>query len=230
MALKETPWFYHPDLTAGYLLPDEARHAGSALRLAREDKVILTTGRGEIATATIADVSKGKIGVTIGQVSTFPKPPVEKTLVVGRMHHADRLEWLVEKCQELGLARLLIAETERSGAGRLNLERTERIAISALKQSHQPWLCKIDFAASLEKALGSCFGLGLFGYLPEGGDPPVSIRHYSDASYVIIGPEADFSLAEVALMQSLGLKPVSLGGTRLRTETAALAAAVHLML
>jgi 16S rRNA (uracil1498-N3)-methyltransferase len=229
MAQKETPWFYHPNFSEKDLLPDEARHAGSALRLQEGAEVRLTNGQGQLATAIVQEVKKGRVSVKILSIENYPLASAPKTLLIGRMHHADRLEWLVEKVQELGIKRILVADMDNCGPGKLNLERLQRIAISALKQSHQPYLCEIEAVKSLDAALATCMGAGIFGYISETTQPEPITMH-ATAAFAVIGPEADFSTQEVDFMLEKGLKPVSLGSTRLRTETAALAAAVFLQL
>lgn len=229
MAEKEIPWFYHPDLHVAELLPEEARHAVSALRLLEGDQLVLTNGHGETANARITRIQKGRVEVQIVGVTTHPAADHPKTLVVGRLHHADRLEWLVEKVQELGVARLVIAEMDLCHKGRLNLDRLHRIAISGLKQSHQAYLCRIEATNSLEAALQHQPEGGVFGYLGTQA-PSDTMAAHGKANFAVIGPEADFSDREVGLMLDKTLRPVMLGSTRLRTETAALAAAVFLQI
>ena len=228
MALKETPWFYHPDLDQASLMADEVRHAVSALRLVEGDNIVLTTGTGKTAKATILENKKGQVQVKIGAIETADYKP-SKALIVGKMHHVDRAEWLIEKGQELGLAKLVFVEMDRCGPGRVNLDRAKRIAISALKQSHQAWLMDIFYVDRLESAIQLCSGKGIYCYLAE--DVLVSSNvSTTKADFAVVGPEADFSLEEVHMMKGSGLVPVSLGPTRLRTETAALAAAVFLQI
>jgi 16S rRNA (uracil1498-N3)-methyltransferase len=230
MSQKEIPWFYHPDLAVSSLLPDEARHAASALRLQVGGSVVLTTGVGQIATAKVSSLKKGDVEVAVQSVAEHLVRPGAKTLVIGRLHHADRMEWLIEKAQELGLQRLIIADMDHCGTGKLSLERARRIAISALKQSHQVWLIDVIRTNSLAEATPLLADNTLYGYLPQDGAEPDTMHAQGHANAVIIGPEADFSASELALMNRLGYKPVSLGQTRLRAETAGLAAAVFLQL
>lgn len=229
MAEKEIPWFYHPDLHVAELLPEEARHAVSALRLQEGDRLVLTNGHGETADACITRIQKGRVEVHLEGVTAHAPVDHAKTLIVGRLHHADRLEWLVEKVQELGIARLLVAEMDLCHKGRFNLDRLHRIAVSGLKQSHQAYLCYIEATNSLEAALQHLPDGGVFGYLGKAA-PSETMAAHGKANFAVIGPEADFSDREVSLMLDKGLLPVHLGQTRLRTETAALAAAVFLQI
>jgi len=229
MAEKEIPWFYHPDLHVKELLPEEARHAVSALRLLEGDRLVLTNGHGETAEARITRIQKGRVEVRLEGVTTHPPAEHPKTLIVGRLHHADRLEWLMEKVQELGLDRLTLVDMDNCHKGRLNLERLHRIAISGLKQSHQAYLCRLEIAKSLEEALQHLPEGGVFGYLGTQARS-ATMAAYGKANFAVIGPEADFSDKEVSLMLERGLQPVTLGATRLRAETAALAAAIFLQI
>ena len=201
----------------------------SALRLEVGDAVFLTNGKGGVAQARISAIRKGEIAVQMQEQQARTALSKGKALIIGRLHNAERLEWLIEKGQELGIGRIILAEMDLCGKGSVNAERWQRIAVSALKQSHQSWLCAVDVAPSLEEALDGVKGKGVFGYLAD-DEPPVSITAHSAADFAVIGPEADFSDNELTLMRRRGLVPVSLGPARLRSETAALAAAIILQL
>jgi len=227
MAQKETPWFYHPDLSNTLLSKDETRHATSALRLQTGARVMLTTGQGKTACARLMLGKKEVINIEIEAVTEHVRSGTGITVIIGRLHQVDRLEWLVEKLQEIGIAHLWVAEMDNCGPGKLSTDRLQRIAISALKQSHQPWLIETHISPSLAACLPAIGGPVVYGYQPEHG-PTQKIQTQSLASSIVVGPEADFSHKEVAWMQQQGWQAVSIGNTRLRTETAALAGAVFL--
>ncbi len=231
MARKEIPWFYHPDLSGNTLAEEEARHAVSALRLATGDGCMLTNGQGITASATIHAIGKQQVTVTIGPMAEVGRQR-PRYLIMPRLQHPDRMEWLVEKCQELGLAQIIWTEMERCKKGSLNLARMQRVAVSALKQSQQAWLCQQVQMPTLADAITSLDGKrGAFGYIPPDAthQSPGTLLPAS-ADYVVIGPEADFSDAEVGYLKTHGLQPIALGQTRLRAETAGLASAVLLQL
>ena len=138
----------------------------------------------------------------------------------------DRMEWLVEKAVEVGIERLTFLRCARSERRELKLERLEKIAISALKQSGQTWLPQLDemtdfaaFVATVEPETA------FIAHLEDGERTELKqVVGNAPRCCVLIGPEGDFTPAEIELALGRGIQPVSLGASRLRTETAALAA------
>ncbi|WP_223284964.1 RsmE family RNA methyltransferase [Hymenobacter qilianensis] len=161
-----------------------------------------------------------------------PRRAYSVHVAVAPTKNLDRMEWLVEKATEVGLDRLTFLRCARSERRELKLDRLEKIAISALKQSGQTWLPQLDeltdyaaFIPTLEPATS------FIAHLAEGERTALSQVAARGANCcVLIGPEGDFTPAEINLALERGIRPVTLGESRLRTETAALAAAhtVHI--
>ncbi|MGL4597473.1 MAG: RsmE family RNA methyltransferase, partial [Bacteroidia bacterium] len=140
--------------------------------------------------------------------------------------NADRMEWLVEKATEIGIERIVLLDCEHSERSQLKTERLEKIAISAMKQSQQAFLPTIDVMQAFETVVAEKFeGLKYIAHCHSIEKKHLhNVCEQSTPTFVLIGPEGDFSKAEIDLAIQHGFVPVSLGETRLRTETAAFTA------
>jgi 16S rRNA (uracil1498-N3)-methyltransferase len=137
----------------------------------------------------------------------------------------DRMEWFVEKAVEVGVERISFLRCARSERRELKLDRLEKIAISALKQSGQTWLPQLDeltdFTAFLKETEPATTFIA---HLAEGERIGLKqVVELAPRCCVLIGPEGDFTPTEIELALDWGIRPVTLGPSRLRTETAALA-------
>ena len=137
----------------------------------------------------------------------------------------DRMEWMVEKMTEIGVNRIIPLLCDRSERRELKVERLEKIAVSAMKQSLKAHLPIIDALTPLRQVAALMPEAQRFvGYC----DPSVPRRELSHIysphkdTMILIGPEGDFTPAEVSLMLEAGIVPTTFGDNRLRTETAAL--------
>lgn len=220
--------FYLPDLEAPVVQfdEDESKHVVRVLRLKTGDTVQLTDGRGHLCVARISDDHPKRCQLQI-ESKTFrePQQPYHFHLAVAPTKNMDRMEWLLEKAVEIGLHRFSLLECEHSERAQVKLERLEKIAIAAMKQSQQSWLPVIDpvcdFDAFIE-AHKTFSGSACIAHCGSGERQPFKSA-CGNKTLLLIGPEGDFSPAEVTLALQQGFKAVSLGETRLRTETAALA-------
>ena len=228
---------YAPDLapaqTSHTLSEDESKHAVRVLRLVVGDAVELIDGRGGRYAATITEANPKRCQLRITAHEQVPPRPYFAHVAVAPTKNLDRMEWFVEKAVEIGVERLSFLRCARSERRELKLERLEKIAVSALKQSGQAWLPQLDEMLDFSDFVR---------LLP---DPAHTyIAHLADdertalaalagtgpGGCVLIGPEGDFTPAEIALARTAGVRPVTLGHSRLRTETAALAAVFTLRL
>ena len=159
-------------------------------------------------------------------------------LGVAPTKHLDRMEWLVEKCVEMGVDRIIPLRCHNSERTVLKTERLRKIMVSAMKQSLKATLPRLDELTPVEQVLAEPFdGLRCIAYCDE--QLPCEERKTLVGSYepgkdvmVLIGPEGDFSPEEVVAAREAGFVPVTLGESRLRTETAGMmaVAAIHTLL
>ena len=243
--MKEIRYFYAPEALTESLLPaDEASHALRVLRLREGDELLITDGRGHLIEATITEAHKDVCRFNINKVEETERPwPCGVHLAVAPTKNIDRIEWLVEKATEIGVDSITFLECANSERRVIKPERLDKIAVAAMKQSHKCYKPQINDMISFEEYVESAEEQGYIAHcyddadlLKDGGKPFLLDAMKSQESRVerqegmavLIGPEGDFSPDEVRLAIRKGYTPVSLGESRLRTETAALVA-VHLI-
>lgn len=216
--------FYQPDLSTLQLPDDEAHHAMKVLRLQAGDEIEITDGMGLWALAKIKVITKTTCTFEILQKKFIGPRKFSIHLAIAPTKNIDRIEWMLEKCIELGIEKITLLSTQHSERRKVNLERLTKITTAAMKQSQQVWLPLLDetnFAELLQTEASQKFIAHVDSANPELLQKvAVPLGHY----LILIGPEGDFSNDEVNQAMSYGFKKVSLGPTRLRTETAGLAA------
>jgi 16S rRNA (uracil1498-N3)-methyltransferase len=219
--------FYCPDLSVDEVLfpEEEAHHCAKVLRAAVGDQVVLMDGKGQVAFASLSFISKKQVKALVQSREVRQRQAVQLHLAMAPPKSRDRLEWLVEKAVECGLTILSFLFTDRSERVKINIDRLEKIAISAMKQSGNPWLCHIrmvnDFKSFLSEASGLDQQRWMAHVAPHHPHFFQAIQPGEDG-LLLIGPEGDFSEEECSLAVKYGFQLVSLGSLVLRTETAGL--------
>ncbi|MBO5619362.1 MAG: 16S rRNA (uracil(1498)-N(3))-methyltransferase [Paludibacteraceae bacterium] len=231
--------FYAPDIISTQCLPEEeSNHCVQVLRQTAGDRIVVTDGTGHLYHCTITNPHRKHCEVCIDRIET-PAP-----LHTGHIHIAvaptkniDRLEWAIEKCTEMGVDELTPVLCEHSERKTVNNDRLQKIIVAAAKQSLKttfpllnPMTRLTELHAEGDKFIAHCM-------TDEEGDGLQTPYRSSDSKHalqneivkgntttVLIGPEGDFSPAELEWALANGFVPVSLGAARLRTETAAVAA------
>lgn len=204
---------------------DEFRHL-QVLRLQAGDELFITCGDGYLHTCRVQSIGK-KLAVAEILSSEFQRNPYRNSVFVGQLKHPDRMEWMVEKLTEIGVLEIGFIHTDLSENRKMKLERLNRLAVSAMKQSLKTHLPSIFLLKNIEEALHRAQGkMLLLGHCYDDLERiPLSLVQKKDNPVVMfIGPEGDFSREEVNLALEKGAHAVSLGATRLRTETAAMVA------
>ncbi len=226
--------FYCPRLVGDLIeLPEEeAHHAASVLRLRAGERIGLLNGTGLRVEAELVEVSKRRC---MAQAIERMQQEVERTarihMAVAVTKQMERYEWFVEKAVEIGVDRITPMLTSRTERNALRLDRLERVAVAAMKQSQRTWLPVIDPLTHLDALLAQeIHRQRYFGWC-EGAHVQFT-SSYSPATnaLVLIGPEGDFTTDEADILRSTDFAAVNLGQARLRTETAALAACTWMSL
>ncbi|MBO0947402.1 RsmE family RNA methyltransferase [Fibrella forsythiae] len=222
--------FYQPALTpadaAGLLTDEDSRHATRTLRLGVGDTISVTDGRGNRFDCVITRADKQCAFRVVAILSTPPRL-FSVRICVAPTKNLDRMEWFVEKAVELGIERISFFIGQHSERRVLKLERIEKIAVAAMKQSLQSWMPRLDEAVPLAQLIPSVSENQRFiAHLPENvpAEPLIRSAEPSGRYAVLIGPEGDFSASELQQATQAGFTMVTLGSNRLRTETAALSA------
>ena len=236
--MKEVRFFYTPTVSDS-LPEDEAKHAVRVLRMKEGDEIYLMDGCGTFYKAEITTASNHHCLYKIIEEEKQTRAWAGNIhLAVAPTKLNERMEWLVEKATEIGWDRVSFLNCQFSERRNIKTERIEKIVVSATKQSHKAWMPVVDEMQSFKDFVEQ-WGLHagqendsvqrFICHCNEGKKPHLKdlTRNGLDC-IVMIGPEGDFSLEEVRMAEEHGFQSVSLGSSRLRTETAALVA-VHLM-
>jgi 16S rRNA (uracil1498-N3)-methyltransferase len=226
--------FHCPDLdTDTVQLPEEeAHHVTSVLRLGQGVRVGLLNGRGLRVEAELEHVGRREV---IARVVERVQMPLEREhhihLAVAPTKQMERFEWFVEKAVEIGVDRITPLVTARTERSKLRIDRLDRVAISAMKQSQRAWLPTIDELTPLDELLQRELPTQRYFGWCEGEHTSLMHGYSGHAdSLVLVGPEGDFTNTEADALRERHFKAVSLGSARLRTETAALAACTWMSL
>lgn len=200
----------------------EKRHIVDALRKKTGDLIEFTDGNGHLFEACIKEIGKDRVSADMTRQLDFkPRPSVH--LAIAPTKNSDRVEWMLEKCCELGLASIQFLQCAHSEKIRVNITRLERVALSAIKQSGNLWMPDILPPVPFSSWVHQNFnGKRYLAHCAEGHKQNAEPAHGPVS--VAIGPEGDFSAEEITLALESGLVPLSLGNTRLRTETAGMVA------
>jgi len=221
--------FYQPDIRIKELDEEEARHSTKVLRLGSGDIIYVTDGKGLLQKCAL-DTQGKKIKYAVLESELIPRRTYKVHMAIAPTRKAERNEWMVEKLIELGVERIdfiVTGNTVKESLNRVvNMTRLGKIAAAAMKQSQQYYMPEItlntNYNAFIESRIEKT---KLLAYVPDNH----LVRHVLQSAekgsdtILLIGPEGDFTPAEVEFAVTNGFKTVSLGATRLRTETAAIA-------
>lgn len=230
--MKETRYFYVPNAAHCNELPDEeASHASRVLRLESGDEVFLIDGEGCFFKAQLTLVTKSRCLYNIVE-----RLPQEKNwsgrIAVGMAptKSIDRVEWTLEKATEIGLDEFSLLNCAFSERRNVKLERLDKIVVAAVKQSRKAWKPQLNDLLPFERFVkqprkGAKFIAHCYDEIDKKDLYNELLQLNADEDVtILIGPEGDFSFEEVRLALDQGYVSVSLGKSRLRTETAALSA------
>lgn len=203
---------------------NETRHAIQVLRHGLGDEISFTDGLGKRFKGNITHIEKMAFRVAIIHTEC-PEYQPQLHIAVGIIKQADRLEWLVEKCTELGVKRISFMQTHNSEKQRINLERLQKISIAALKQCHGYRLPEIGTAAWANVLKEKHTNRLICHCHTEIQQPKAAENALSGDCLVLLGPEGDFTQAETEQALAAGFHYYTLGPLILRTETACMAIA-----
>jgi 16S rRNA (uracil1498-N3)-methyltransferase len=220
------------------LTGSEAHHARDVIRLKRGDKAVLFDGRGREITGEIVDVRRGKIDLR--KLNENETPPLRCHVALAQaIPKGKNMELIVQKAAELGAAEIFplisartIVDLDEKEARRKQAK-WQTVAIEAAKQCGQNWLPQVHVPRTLKDFFSessTCLDLRLIGSLQPGAlhlkkvlaDFSTEHERLPRSVLMLIGPEGDFTPAELALARSHGCLPITLGPIVLRVETAAL--------
>jgi 16S rRNA (uracil1498-N3)-methyltransferase len=226
---------WNPDVLT--LKGGQAHHARDVLRLQRGDRVVVFNGRGREITAKTLDLSPRE--VSLANLSESNTPPLPARISLGQaIPKGKNMDLIVQKAVELGAAEIFPLTSARTivdlaeNEARKKQAKWQTVAIEAAKQCGQNWLPQIHIPQTVKQFFAELpiFDLQLIGSLQPGAlhlkkilaDFAAENQRAPDSVLMLIGPEGDFTPAELALARSRGLRPITLGPIILRVETAAI--------
>lgn len=222
--------FYNPDIdetTETFSFDkEESRHIIKVLRKKDSDILHVTNGMGLLFETAITLASDNKCIVEVLSIKKSPEPKFRLHLAVAPTKMNDRFEWFLEKATEIGIQEITPVFCDRSERKVVNKERFEKIILSAMKQSNETFLPKLNEAISFKEFIKQKNeGLQLIAHCEETDKKSLKeVLRPNENVTLLIGPEGDFSEKEIVLALENKFQPVTLGNTRLRTETAAVVA------
>lgn len=206
---------------------DEAAHF-KVLRLRQGERILLTDGRGNLCKAEVEESTAKHNLLRLIDLRSFEKPSHRIHIAVAPPKNIARFEWFLEKATEAGIDEITPFFSENSERSSIRPDRLNKVVISAMKQSLKTFIPKINELTSLKSLLShySNEENSFIAWLDRNNEQKhlKTVCKPRKPATVLIGPEGDFSPAEVETAREKGFIPVSLGSSRLRTETAALAA------
>lgn len=210
----------------------EAHHVRDVLRLRAGDSVELFDDAGAVAPGTIIECASERVSVRVDELFATGNETPLKLTVASAVPKGDRAEWMIEKLSELGVERFIPLVTARSVVlpeGRNKLQRWERVATEAAKQSRRRGVMRIDALTPVDAALRDASSAGACWYLSTAPHAAPVLELLTDRPLpslaAFIGPEGGWTDAEIAHFAAAGARDVHLTRTVLRVETAAVAAA-----
>ncbi|HVW94704.1 MAG TPA: 16S rRNA (uracil(1498)-N(3))-methyltransferase [Mucilaginibacter sp.] len=224
-------FFYTPDIQPShaqfFLSEEESKHAIRVMRLQKDDEVQLIDGRGGLYTAAILDDHPKRTVLQINKVETeFNKRNHYLHIAVAPTKNLDRTEWFLEKATEIGIDEISLIISQRSERKEAKVERLNKIITSAIKQSIKAYHPVLNEPIGFSQFINMPFDGQKFIAHCEPGNKASLSKELSlrDRYLILIGPEGDFTPDEVNDALNNQFKAITLGESRLRTETAALEA------
>jgi 16S rRNA (uracil1498-N3)-methyltransferase len=211
---------------------DTSRHVVQVLRMKEEEKLNLTDGKGSLITAEVIDAHKKHCSVKVIDTKHTANDKRQITIAISLLKNTSRFEWFLEKATEIGINEIIPLICERTEKQKFRYDRMNGICISAMLQSQQCWLPDLHEPVHFGDLLMRRFDdqRKMIAHCLEENKSSLSGLEISKLSnqLIVIGPEGDFTKNEIELALENDFIPVSLGKTRLRTETAGVVAATML--
>jgi 16S rRNA (uracil1498-N3)-methyltransferase len=230
------PFFYKEDITAASseITLDEAtsKHIVRVLRMQVGEQLQLTNGKGDLFTAAISDDNRKKCVVRILKTTNNKLQTTNITIAISPVKNNTRFEWFLEKATEIGVSAIIPLMCTRTEKGSMKPERMKSILISAMLQSQQCMLPELHEPVRFDQLVKAATQQQKFiAHCTE--DAKRNLTDLNNGSLtskiILIGPEGDFTNEEIDLATANHFSAVSLGNTRLRTETAGIVAATLLL-
>lgn len=228
------PFFYISSYEPGArhitLEEDTSKHIIQVLRMKKGESLLLTDGKGHLLTCIITEEHKKHCSVECIEVKKEERSSITKTIAISLLKNTNRFEWFLEKAVELGITSIIPIISERTEKEKFRMDRLQTICVSAMLQSQQSWLTVLEEPVAYKQLLQKQdivdTPLKFIGHCLESDKQELHEQQINKDAIILIGPEGDFTQEEIDLALQHNFHPVSLGATRLRTETAGMVASV----
>ena len=228
------PNFYEPNIApsdVSFTLSEETgKHCIQVLRMKKSEPLQLTDGKGNAFVASIISDNKRACLVNILERKYFNPPAKKISIGISILKNAGRLEWFLEKAAEIGVSEIIPLLCKRTERQHFRFDRMNAVLIAAILQSQQTWLPQLHEPTDVKTFIQqSSYQQKLIAHCENDTKKELSNLSIQDHVQILIGPEGDFTHEEIEFALQNQYQPVSLGNTRLRTETAGVVAASLLM-
>ena len=229
------PFFYKEDLAASIpdvvLDEDTSKHTVQVLRMQNGEQLQLTNGKGDLFTTEITDNNRKRCAVRIIKITHEQPPTVNVSIAMSLLKNSGRFEWFLEKATEIGVTEIIPLICERTEKSAFKSERMKSILVSAMLQSQQCRLPVLQEPTKFDQLVASAaYQQKFIAHCIDSSKRNLSdlVNESLSTKIILIGPEGDFTAAEIDLALQNHFNAVMLGETRLRTETAGIVAATLL--
>ena len=226
----QLPFFYiesfDPSSKTIVLDEDVSRHVVQVLRMKEGEKLNLTDGQGSLIEAAIGAAHKKHCTVEIITTSNQQSATRKVTIAISLLKNTSRFEWFLEKATEIGVYEIIPLVCERTEKQKFRFDRMKSICVSAMLQSQQTWLPALNEPMQFSNQTIQQFNQQqkFIAHCIDSDKQQLNDQTIKPSAIILIGPEGDFTKEEVELALKNNFIPVSLGETRLRTETAGVVA------
>jgi len=229
----DIPYFYEKDIlsTASHFILSEetSKHCIQVLRMKIGEQLHVTDGKGNLFTASIREADKRSCSVKIESFIFSQRQNRKTCIAISLVKNASRFEWFLEKATEIGVTEIIPLLCNRTERQHFRFDRMNHILIAAMLQSQQTWLPELQFPTAFQTIIEtSQYQNKFIAHCEEEEKQMISQFNIENNVQILIGPEGDFTLDEINSAIQKSYLPISLGNTRLRTETAGITAAVLL--
>jgi 16S rRNA (uracil1498-N3)-methyltransferase len=232
----QLPFFYieeyDPSQKEIILNEDTSKHVIQVLRMKEGERLNLTDGKGNLIEAEIAEAQKKHCSVKVNHSKLITHNSYRTIIAISLLKNTSRFEWFLEKATEIGVSEIIPLICDRTEKQKFRYDRMKGICISAMLQSQQTWLPALNEPKQFgDLEIWKCNnGTNLIAHCIDEGKQALSNLQITKSSnrLIAIGPEGDFTKDEIEIALQNSFIPVSLGETRLRTETAGIVAATIL--
>ena len=228
------PFFYEPLVSVDnkhFVLSEEtSKHCAQVLRMRAGEKIHLVNGLGVLCTAVVSVADKKNTIVEIEAVEQYTPPAKKSHIAISLLKNIGRFEWFLEKATEMGVSIITPLICDRTEKTNFRTDRMKQITVSAMLQSRQTWLTQLNDPVGFTQFLQNTReNLKFIAHCEKSAKKLLSeFCPLNNNAVILIGPEGDFTTNEIEMAFNQDFYPVSLGETRLRTETAGVYSAVLL--